>query len=141
VSYTKEHEFEGWPMAPTSTSSTEGYAPASPRRRATRADVRQKRAAVSLVLPLNRQIGHWQSEVAQLLTACERAQDHEALAAVHYADARSLEDAIRTQVRQFTDGLVGLPKEVTTHSRVRDTLRAVESVLTRLEQAKGLLEN
>jgi len=128
-------------LASISASNAESYTPSPPRRRATRADVRQKRAAVSLVLPLNRQIGHWQSAVAQLLTACERAQDHEALAAVHYADARSLEEAIRTQVRLFTDGLDGLPKEVTTHGRVRDTLRAVDSVLARLEQAKGLLGN
>jgi hypothetical protein len=107
-----------------------------PRRRAVRDEVTQRRQAVALVRPFAQQIGEWQGQVARLTGSSERAGNHPEMAAGLDQELRTLEAIIRSELQAFTGQYASWPKAIRSHSRVMDTLRAIDSVLAALERAK-----
>ena len=106
-------------------------------RRMLRDDVRRSRNAITLVRPLNEEIGQWQMTVARLNGVADRLRiqggDDSALA----EEAAALRVSIEARRESFAQELAALPAEETSHGRVADTLRALESVLAGLDRVRN----
>jgi hypothetical protein len=109
------------------------------RKRAVRDDVRTSRAALKLVLPLNRQIGQWQASVARLVSAGQRVKADARYSPAQIEEIEMLEQTVRSCQHRLLDELADLPREVREHSRIVDTRRALDSVLVGLDRARSLL--
>jgi hypothetical protein len=111
------------------------------RRRASRQDVLDMRAAGPYLRSLNEQIPSWQAQVAKLLASCERRNAHsqgEPALDLHLA---ALERSVNASLSRFDAQLASAPESVRRHSRVRDSRRAAQTVLAGIERARGMLRS
>lgn len=110
-----------------------------PRKRAIRDDVRKSRTALKLVMPINRQIGFWQSSVARLISAAERTRATEQEGSSYLPEIDRLERDVRVHRQALTEDVSSLPADIRDNSRIADTWRALDSVLAGLERARSVL--
>ena len=111
------------------------------RKRAIREEVRKSRTALTLVMPLNQQISHWQSAVARLVTAAERARTHAQRCPAHLEEIDAIESMVRVHQHRLLEGVADLPLDVRDNGRIADTSRALDSVLAGLDRARSLLSS
>lgn len=110
-----------------------------PRKRAVRDDVRKSRTALKLVMPINRQIGLWQSSLARLITAAERTGPLDGDSAGFRQQVDALEEQVRMHRQRFASSVAELPADVRDNSRIADTWRALDSVHSGLKRARDVL--
>jgi len=109
------------------------------RQRAERLDVQQAREAQKLVLPVNRQIGVWQAQAARLMAFGRKLRTTGGFEPRLKAEAEDLAQAIDRQRQLLLDEAAGLPPEIANHSRLLDTIRALDSVQQSAAKAVELL--
>jgi hypothetical protein len=110
------------------------------RQRAERVEVRNARDALSIVVPVNRKIGPWQSQAARLVAFGTRLRLVGRSEPRLSAEAEALASAIRRQREELAAEARNLPPEIGEHGRVRDTLRALDTVFAAVTQARALLD-
>ena len=102
------------------------------RRRAPRHNVQFTRAALSIVRPINRQIGEWQSSVA-LLDALS-SQAIRTVPPEVGQRARTLLQEVQSRREAFLRELETLPPAVTSESRIVDTTKALNTVMAGVQR-------
>lgn len=109
------------------------------RQRAERVDVQRTREAQKLVLPVNRQIGVWQAQAARLVAFGSKLRTTGGFEPRLKAEAEDLAHAIERQRQALLDEASALPPEIANHSRLLDTVRALDSVHQSATKAVELL--
>jgi hypothetical protein len=109
------------------------------RQRAERQDVQQAREAQKLVLPINRQISIWQAQAARLTGFGTKLKTTGGYEPHLLAEAEQLERDIARQREGLHDQAQNLPPEIANHSRLLDTIRALDSVHQSAAKAVSLL--
>ena len=103
------------------------------RQRAPRYNAQFVRAAVTVVRPVNRQIGEWQSRVALLEALSKQPSAGPELT----VRARELQHAVAAEQQAFGLKVKALPEQVATESRIADTQRALGTVMAAVERVLG----
>lgn len=98
------------------------------RQRAVSRDLKISRAAMSVVVPINRSIGPWQTRARWLLAMAEKFRTTGQHDPKLLAEAEDLTVQVERQLQALSERSAGLPDSVTTHSRFQDTLRALDSL-------------
>lgn len=99
-----------------------------PRRRALRIDVAETREAMTVLLPINEQIGPWQMRCARLLARAERLKASGSYHPAIVEEAEALANAVSVHHERFLEATGNLPPAVAANTRVRDTARALQSL-------------
>jgi len=116
--------------------------PPERKRRATSRDVTLKREALAVVRALHPQIARLQQRAALLCSLSQSSLRASHDLPVLLAQVEALQAAVRAYSRALADKLSTLPPEVRNHSRIVDTVRALESVYVVLGRARdGLVHN
>jgi hypothetical protein len=116
--------------------SAEGSGPA--RRQIPQA-VLAGRAARQLVAPVHEKLGNWQAEAIKLETMAQRARATGRHDAGLRESALTLLDYVRDQSASLQQSIGSQPDHVRGHSRVADTLRALELIAERLDRTVSQL--
>ena len=105
------------------------------RKRAPRINAEFTREALSVVRPINRQIGGWQSRVALL----EALGSHRAGEIPHEVRQQAIElmETVHRQQQAFARHVSTLPQQVASEGRIRDTARALSTVLEGIRRVLG----
>jgi hypothetical protein len=104
-----------------------------------RVDVLQKRRAMAALVPINDQIGPWQTKTARLLAYAERLRATGGYEPTIAAEVEALSKAVSMQQNRLLETTRELPPDIASNTRVLDTARALKSVATGLEAARDLL--
>ena len=114
-------------------------APPERRRRATSRDVALKREALAVVRALHPEIARVQQRAALLCSLSQSSlrSTHDLPALL--AEVEALQAAVRAHSTALADRMSRLPGEVRNHSRVVDTVKALESVYQVLDRTRDRL--
>lgn len=106
------------------------------RKRATRDDVIRARAARKIVLPINQQIATWQVDAARLRAMSARPLTH---GNDILAEVDRLETSINGHLEHLSAVLDASPPGTIEEGRVLDTVRALRSLGSCLDQIRDTL--
>jgi hypothetical protein len=110
------------------------------RRRAKRADIAQKQQAMAALVPINAQIGPWQTRTARLMAYALRLRAVGGYEPNLAAEAEALQNAVAQQQSVLLETTRELPPDVAGNTRVLDTARALKSIARGLEDVLNLLK-
>ena len=109
------------------------------RTRKPNIEVLIKREAIAVLKPLIADLPDWQTRAANLIGAGERARSRGLFDSMRLKEALELSEAIRLRRLELEDGMREWPTEVSDNSRVRDAMRALDSVAITVSRACFLL--
>lgn len=110
------------------------------RQRAMREEVRQSRAALSLVQPSHQNIGRWQADAARLQAMAMRLRASGRTNPGVAAEAEALAQQVDAERDRLAGRIAGTDGEGAPHSRVTDTLKALDSISVGLGRAREILD-
>lgn len=105
------------------------------RHRTVNGDFLLRQAAFEIVRPINRQIECWQSRAAFLATATARDRVRGEHKSALIEEAAELVRRIERTKVELSERAVGAPADVRTHTKVLDTLRALDHLSATLQTA------
>jgi hypothetical protein len=109
-------------------------------RRSPRRDAVRERRAVRAVAPVSRRVNGWQLRAARLIAAAEYADVHRHDGGRYLAELESLSAEVREGREWLDEQLTSLPPNLVEHSRIRDAVRAFDSLAKAIARARGLLD-
>jgi hypothetical protein len=109
------------------------------KQRAVREDVKRTRAALKVVVPINRQIGPWQSRTAKLVHIAQKLRASGGYNPAVLEEVEVLATTVEVHQQQLLEQARDLPPEIAGNGRLIDTARALKGISSGLEQARSLL--
>lgn len=107
----------------------------SKRRRAMRPEVKISRQAMTVVQPLNRQIGEWQAATVRLSALANKARLTGRSTLELRKETLQLSALVRQHEQELKDRTSELPLAVANSGRIRDTRMALDSLARGLDEA------
>ena len=109
------------------------------RARKPNVEVLIKREAIAVLKPIVADLPDWQTRAANLIGVGERARSRGLFDPIRLKEALELSEVIRQRRTQLEDDMRKWPTEVSDNGRVRDAMRALDSVAITVSRACFLL--